>query len=94
MRLPDPASVRINVEFINEFGLNESGMDYGAMFKEFALKVCEAAFNPETGLFKVSEVIIILGHGSGETAVPKSRERGHYRQVPSLTFLLLWSDAG
>ncbi len=56
MRLPDPAAVRINVEFINEFGLNESGMDYGAMFKEFALKVCEAAFNPETGLFKVTEV--------------------------------------
>lgn len=56
MRIPNPANVRINVEFINEFGLNESGMDYGAMFKEFALKVCEAAFDPETGLFKLTEV--------------------------------------
>ena len=30
----------MNINFINDYGLNEMGLDYGAMFKEFVTNVC------------------------------------------------------
>ena len=39
MKMKNPQN-RINVNFINDYGLNEMGLDYGAMFKEFVISVC------------------------------------------------------
>ena len=45
---------RIKVNFINEFGVPEAGIDGGGLFKDFLLRICREAFSPACGLFRVT----------------------------------------
>ena len=40
------------IHFINESGLDESGIDMGGLYKEFLTTLIERAFHPDYGLFK------------------------------------------
>ena len=44
----------IKVNFINEFGVPEAGIDGGGLFKDFLLRICREAFSPICGLFRVT----------------------------------------
>lgn len=46
---------RFQVVFVNSTGRPEQGQDAGGLFKEFWEKLAETAFNPEYGLFRVTE---------------------------------------
>jgi hypothetical protein len=46
---------RIAVQFVNEAGTRESGADAGGLFKEFWTDLCAIAFDPNYGLFRVTE---------------------------------------
>jgi ubiquitin-protein ligase E3 C len=39
------------VRFINEFGIDEVGIDGGGITKEFIMRVISQAFDPQLGLF-------------------------------------------
>ena len=43
------------VQFINELGLPEAGIDAGGLFKEFFVEVCKTIFTPHFGLFKETD---------------------------------------
>ncbi|OMJ65573.1 hypothetical protein SteCoe_33944 [Stentor coeruleus] len=45
---------RLEVKFINIFGTVEEGYDAGGLFKEFWTSLSQEAFNPQYGLFSVS----------------------------------------
>lgn len=45
--------MQIQVEFVNEFGEREAGIDAGGLFKEFWTELSSIAFDPSYGLFKV-----------------------------------------
>ncbi|KAF0700389.1 Aste57867_9094 [Aphanomyces stellatus] len=46
---------KIQVHFINEAGLEETGIDAGGLFKEFWTELSQLAFDPNYGLFQCSE---------------------------------------
>lgn len=46
---------RINVQYLNEAGARESGVDAGGLFKEFWTDLCGIAFNPNYALFRVTD---------------------------------------
>lgn len=43
---------RVTVKFVNELGMEESGIDQFGVFKEFLEQLCKQAFAPATGLFR------------------------------------------
>lgn len=47
------ASSQIRVTFINEFGVEEAGIDGGGIFKDFMENITRSAFDVQYGLFKV-----------------------------------------
>jgi hypothetical protein len=47
------AHLQIRVSFINEFGVEEAGIDGGGIFKDFMENITRAAFDVQYGLFKV-----------------------------------------
>lgn len=46
---------RISVNYYNQAGARESGVDAGGLFKEFWTDLCAVAFNPNYALFRVTE---------------------------------------
>jgi ubiquitin-protein ligase E3 B len=42
----------VKIEFINEFGLKEAGIDQSGVFKEFLEETCKRAFTPDINLFQ------------------------------------------
>ncbi|KAF9665086.1 hypothetical protein SADUNF_Sadunf16G0085500 [Salix dunnii] len=44
----------IHVSFVSECGLQEAGLDYGGLSKEFLTDISKSAFSPEHGLFSQS----------------------------------------
>ena len=49
--MPDLKSSRVQVEMINEHGLDEAGIDGGGVFREFILELLETGFDPIRGFF-------------------------------------------
>mmetsp|Transcript_17431 Transcript_17431/g.48587 ORF Transcript_17431/g.48587 Transcript_17431/m.48587 type:complete len:870 (+) Transcript_17431:468-3077(+) len=47
--------LRLDVTFVNEQGLQEAGLDYGGLMKDFIEDVIKAGFNPDYGLFSATE---------------------------------------
>ena len=45
----------VGVLFINEMGMEEEGRDAGGLFKEFLTNLAQIVFNPNYGLFLVTE---------------------------------------
>lgn len=43
---------RIQVQFINQHGMTETGIDGGGLFKEFVTELLREAFDPQIGLFR------------------------------------------
>ncbi|CAJ1940760.1 unnamed protein product [Sphenostylis stenocarpa] len=50
----------IRVTFVNEFGVEEAGIDGGGIFKDFMENITRAAFDVQYGLFKVRNVVQLL----------------------------------
>lgn len=48
--------IQIRVTFVNEFGVEEAGIDGGGIFKDFMENITRAAFDVQYGLFKVSNL--------------------------------------
>lgn len=46
---------RLSVQYYNEAGTRESGIDAGGLFKEFWTDLCAIAFDPNYALFRVTE---------------------------------------
>lgn len=46
--------LQIRVTFVNEFGVEEAGIDGGGIFKDFMENITRAAFDVQYGLFKVT----------------------------------------
>ena len=46
---------RINVQYYNEAGTREVGIDVGGLFKEFWTDLCAIAFDPNYSLFKTTD---------------------------------------
>ncbi|KAI9387307.1 hypothetical protein POPTR_010G150000v4 [Populus trichocarpa] len=58
----------IRVSFINEFGVEEAGIDGGGIFKDFMENITRAAFDVQYGLFKeTSDHLLYPNPGSGMT---------------------------
>jgi len=47
------------VTFVNEFGVEEAGIDGGGIFKDFMENITRAAFDVQYGLFKVRNVVLL-----------------------------------
>ncbi|CAB3994760.1 Ubiquitin- ligase E3B [Paramuricea clavata] len=45
----------IKIKFVNEYGLDEAGIDQDGVFKEFLEETIKQAFNPQLNLFKLTE---------------------------------------
>ncbi|RWV96045.1 hypothetical protein GW17_00041274, partial [Ensete ventricosum] len=45
---------QIRISFVNEFGVEEAGIDGGGIFKDFMENIIQAAFDVQYGLFKLS----------------------------------------
>ena len=48
---PEHLRGRIRIQFLNEMGMEEAGVDGGGIFKEFLETVIKEGFDPEAGLF-------------------------------------------
>ena len=46
---------RMQIEFINEMGLPEAGIDGGGLIKEFMNSLCKRAFDPQYALFAATQ---------------------------------------
>lgn len=46
---------KLRVFYIDEFGMEEKGVDGGGIFKEFLNDICKIVFDPSYGLFKITE---------------------------------------
>ena len=46
---------RLRVFYIDQFGMEEKGVDGGGIFKEFLNDICKIVFDPSYGLFKITE---------------------------------------
>ena len=46
---------RLRVFYIDEFGMEEKGVDGGGIFKEFLNDICKIVFDPAYGLFKITD---------------------------------------
>ncbi|KAM0984714.1 hypothetical protein EV2_012489 [Malus domestica] len=56
----------IRVTFVNEFGVEEAGIDGGGIFKDFMENITRAAFDVQYGLFKeTSDHLLYPNPGSG-----------------------------
>ena len=53
------AALQIRVTFVNEFGVEEAGIDGGGIFKDFMENITRAAFDVQYGLFKVRNVVLL-----------------------------------
>lgn len=45
----------VGVTFISDLGVQEEGHDAGGLFKEFLVNLAQIVFNPNYGLFLVTE---------------------------------------
>lgn len=63
----------VAVRFINDFGIEEEGEDAGGLFKEFLVELSALVFNPNYGLFKMTdqEKELYPNHSSREMFGPE-----------------------
>ncbi|KAJ6718486.1 UBIQUITIN-PROTEIN LIGASE E3C [Salix purpurea] len=92
----------IRVSFINEFGVEEAGIDGGGIFKDFMENITRAAFDVQYGLFKeTSDHLLYPNPGSGMiheqhlqffhflgTLLAKAMFEGILVDIPFATFFL------
>ena len=52
--------MQIRVSFVNEFGVEEAGIDGGGIFKDVMENTTQAAFDVQYGLFKVITTFLII----------------------------------
>ncbi|XP_038719219.1 E3 ubiquitin-protein ligase UPL6 [Tripterygium wilfordii] len=92
----------IRVTFVNEFGVEEAGIDGGGIFKDFMENITRAAFDVQYGLFKeTSDHLLFPNPGSGMiheqhlqffhflgTLLGKAMFEGILIDIPFATFFL------
>ena len=60
----------IRIEFVNQHGVAEPGIDRMGVFKEFMEDTCATAFDPNRGLFCQSDARCLYPSPSSESADP------------------------
>ncbi|KAI0984463.1 hypothetical protein GJ496_004309 [Pomphorhynchus laevis] len=78
--LPDSnyqRSMRVNM--VNEAGAQEAGIDQGGLFKEFIVKLLDAAFQPDRGLFTKSDQAGVYPNPASVEVYPNFYD--HYRFI-------------
>lgn len=92
----------IRITFVNEFGVEEAGIDGGGIFKDFMESITRAAFDVQYGLFKeTSDHLLYPNPGSGlvhelhlqffhfvGTILAKAMFEGILVDIPFATFFL------
>ncbi|KAL8047463.1 hypothetical protein ABFX02_07G002000 [Erythranthe guttata] len=92
----------IRITFVNEFGVEEAGIDGGGIFKDFMENITRAAFDIQYGLFKeTSDHLLYPNPGSGlvheqhlqffhflGTLLAKAMFEGILVDIPFATFFL------
>lgn len=92
----------IRVSFVNEFGVEEAGIDGGGIFKDFMENITRAAFDVQYGLFKeTTDHLLFPNPGSGliheqhlqffhflGTVLGKAMFEGILVDIPFATFFL------
>ena len=60
----------VRVEFVNNLGLAEAGIDRHGVFKEFMEDTAASAFDPNRGLFRVNDAGMLFPSPTSESADP------------------------
>eukprot|EP00891_Asterochloris_glomerata_P001416 jgi/Astpho2/1416/fgenesh1_pm.00025_%23_13_t len=65
---------RIRIQFINEHGIEEAGVDGGGLLKDFMESLIKTGFNPDSGLFRATEDNRLYPNPSALRMVPHALE--------------------
>ena len=79
----DPAQLhrKLHVQFTNEHGLSEAGIDAGGLFKELWTELAAVIFNPGYGLFRVTPTRQLYPNSQAAMAVGVSDDSVLFRFV-------------
>lgn len=79
----------IKIQFINQFGFDESGVDGGGIFKEFMCDFLKSAFNPNRGFFLLNSEQELYPNPNVEALYPNFKAHYYFigRMVAKVFFL-------
>ena len=63
---------RLQIRFIDQYGLEEAGIDGGGLFKEFMECLVKEGFDPNAGLFKATSDNRLYPNPAAQTLVPNA----------------------
>ena len=68
----------IRIQYIDEYGLEEAGIDGGGLFKDFMEALMKEGFDPRAGLFAATADNKLFPNPSAGLAQPDALDRFHF----------------
>lgn len=65
---------KIRIQYIDEHGMREAGIDGGGIFKDYVEELVKHSFNPEYGFFIISEDQALYPNPSAPEVLPHALE--------------------